>query len=170
MSPKRIETLFAFVVIDPDGDEAVPTFRVGATLLPLTGADPARVAQLLPIAEELAARSGKRIELVQFEARVHHRWVEPAAERPPEARQKPEDGPEGLRVPYTNFDAPEASPVVGADGVLVHAAVTAEGPAVAVSYLVDGNFLPPIAVRGQVADDLHSLIGDALAAIQRTEN
>jgi len=69
----RIETIHAFIAPDPiNGDEGVvawmtPTDRMW---MPLIAADPARLKELRPLAEEVARITGRKIKLVRFEARV----------------------------------------------------------------------------------------------------
>ncbi len=63
----RIEEMYAFVAEDsgPD-DEGVVAMSVGSVMLPLVGADMARVESLKPIAREIAARTGQKIKLLHF--------------------------------------------------------------------------------------------------------
>ena len=63
----RIEEMYAFVAEDfePD-DEGVVAMSVGDVMLPLVGADMARVESLRPIARNISAETGKRIKLLHF--------------------------------------------------------------------------------------------------------
>ncbi|MBA7670703.1 hypothetical protein ES703_78850 [subsurface metagenome] len=63
----RIEEMYAFVAEDsgPD-DEGVVAMSAGAVMLPLVGADMARVESLKPIARDIAAQTGKKIKLLHF--------------------------------------------------------------------------------------------------------
>ncbi|MBA7476963.1 hypothetical protein ES707_12359 [subsurface metagenome] len=63
----RIEEMYAFVAEDsgPD-DEGVVAMSVGGVMLPLVGADMARVESLKPIARGIAVETGKRIKLLHF--------------------------------------------------------------------------------------------------------
>ena len=64
---KQVTELFAFVMIDEDGDEAVPAFHDGTTWLPMIGADMARVASLIPIAKKMVQRFPDRpIRILKF--------------------------------------------------------------------------------------------------------
>jgi len=63
----RIEEMYAFVAEDtgPD-DEGVVAMSIGNVMIPLVGADMARVDSLRPIAKEFAASTGKKIKLLRF--------------------------------------------------------------------------------------------------------
>jgi hypothetical protein len=78
----RIERLFAFVLVDDDGSEGVPAFRNGNMVLPMTGADMARVDELRPIAQQLADDFKKPITLVVFENRVEKEVISPRGAQP----------------------------------------------------------------------------------------
>jgi len=66
----RIEEMYAFVAEDsgPD-DEGVVAMSVDGVLLPLVGADMARVESLKPIARSISARTGKKVKLLHFTQR-----------------------------------------------------------------------------------------------------
>ncbi|KKN87010.1 hypothetical protein LCGC14_0262790 [marine sediment metagenome] len=63
----RIEEMYAFVCEDsgPD-DEGIVGMNTGAGLMPLVGADMARVESLKPIARRIAVETGMRIKLLHF--------------------------------------------------------------------------------------------------------
>jgi len=63
----RIEEMYAFVAEDsgPD-DEGVVAMSVGDVMLPLVGADMARVESLKPIAQDIASQTGKKVKLIHF--------------------------------------------------------------------------------------------------------
>lgn len=67
----RIDQCFAFIVLDDDGTEGVPAFYDPGTrmLLPMMGADVARVESLRPIAEFDPRLRGKRITIAKFSHR-----------------------------------------------------------------------------------------------------
>ncbi len=67
----RIERLFAFVAVHDDGDESVVAVPIGpgGSLMPLVGADEARLADLRPLAERAARMLRKPVRLVWFETR-----------------------------------------------------------------------------------------------------
>lgn len=70
MSNFVITKVTAFVAIDPkDGDEGVIGFLSDSGWMPLVCADEARIQQMLPIAEELKATSGKDYRIIQFSVR-----------------------------------------------------------------------------------------------------
>lgn len=77
----RIESMYAFIVMDDDDTEGIPAFMgPDGMLLPMTGADMARVEQLRPIVETLGL--DKPVSLVHFTNRQemerfeNGQWVE----------------------------------------------------------------------------------------------
>ena len=66
----RIEEMYAFVAEDsgPD-DEGVVAMSVGNVMLPLVGADMARVESLKPVARSISAQTGKKVKLLRFTQR-----------------------------------------------------------------------------------------------------
>jgi hypothetical protein len=64
--PYKVTELFAFIAIDKDGDEAVPAFSSGMYLLPLMGADTARIDSIRPMAQQIADMTGRHMRLVKF--------------------------------------------------------------------------------------------------------
>ncbi len=66
----RIEEMYAFVAEDtgPD-DEGVVAMNVGGVMLPMVGANMARVESLRLIAKDITARTGKKIKLLHFTQR-----------------------------------------------------------------------------------------------------
>jgi hypothetical protein len=82
----RITEMFAFVVEDtgPDDEGIVAHFiRIGATTdagywMPLVGADPARVASLMPLAQEVADRFQKPVRILRFTTRGEFGIIAPA--------------------------------------------------------------------------------------------
>ena len=66
----RIEEMYVFVAEDsgPD-DEGVVAMSVRDVMMPLVGADMARVESLRPIARSIGAQTGKKIKLLHFTQR-----------------------------------------------------------------------------------------------------
>jgi hypothetical protein len=64
--PFRISVVHAFTCIGDDGDEGVVAFQTPLGWMPMIGADPTRLAQLEPIAKDMASRLGKQITLKRF--------------------------------------------------------------------------------------------------------
>jgi len=64
-----IEELFAFIVLEREGEEGVPAFASGNMLFPLMGSDWTRVESLRPIAQRIARASGKPVTLCKFSVR-----------------------------------------------------------------------------------------------------
>lgn len=70
---QRIERLFAWVSIDPDGGEGVMAVNMmiagRPTLVPLVGADMDRVESYREIAEMVARKTGLPARLIEFGSR-----------------------------------------------------------------------------------------------------
>ena len=64
----KVEHLFAFVVVDPeDGNEGVIGFQNSdGDMMPMIGADIARVKSLIPIADNIAKQTGIDYEIRYF--------------------------------------------------------------------------------------------------------
>jgi hypothetical protein len=80
---QRIERLYAFVATEAAGDEGLAAFRGPGMLgvMPMVGADRARVEALRPRAMEVAAELGVPVTLCVFEGRVELERIDPAAAR-----------------------------------------------------------------------------------------
>ena len=76
---KRIERMFAFVVVDEDGSEGVPAMAgPRGEPIPLLGADLARVDALRPVAAVLATMMNKPVKtLCVFSERTEVDTIEP---------------------------------------------------------------------------------------------
>jgi hypothetical protein len=72
-----IPALIAFVVIDGDGDEAVPAMRHGDYWLPLLAADPEREGQMREHAKRLATQLGQPVLVLRFAGREQIGVIEP---------------------------------------------------------------------------------------------
>jgi hypothetical protein len=68
LHPFRIDEVFVFIVTDGEG-EGVPAIRHDDMVLPLFGADVARVESLKAAAARVARQSGKAVKLVRFTQR-----------------------------------------------------------------------------------------------------
>jgi hypothetical protein len=69
-SMPRIESVWAFVSVDPEDDnEGICSMMWGGSLLPMIASDKTRVEQLKPIARDLKHYTGMRIKLVKFTVR-----------------------------------------------------------------------------------------------------
>lgn len=66
----KIETMFAYVANDDEGEGIAAHFTPGTGWMPLVGADMDRMNSLRPIAQALADKGGQDIRLVQFQTRV----------------------------------------------------------------------------------------------------
>ena len=74
----RIDSLFAFIVVDDDLTEGVPALDVeGIGLMPMMGADLAMVDVLRPHARAWAAHHGKPVALVHFSRRTVQETYQP---------------------------------------------------------------------------------------------
>lgn len=67
-SDQKIEEMFAFVAVD-DGIEGIVGINTPSGWAPLVGADMKRVDSLIPLAREIAKKSGKEIRLLKFSER-----------------------------------------------------------------------------------------------------
>lgn len=78
-SGPRITEMFAFVAVDPDTDiEGVCAFRSWRHgWVPMVGADPARVDQLRPQAQEIARATGQPVTVLRFTVRETVETIEP---------------------------------------------------------------------------------------------
>ncbi len=72
----RITEMYAFVAEDsgPD-DEGVVAMSMGDLMMPLVGADMARVESLRPIAKDIGASTGQKIKLIHFTTREELGYV-----------------------------------------------------------------------------------------------
>jgi len=68
--PFTITSIHAFIAVDAQGEEGVPAFVCNGWWMPLLAADPARLASLRPVAQDIARASGKTIKLVRFDQRT----------------------------------------------------------------------------------------------------
>lgn len=69
----RIDSLFAFIVVDDDGSEGVPGINSPMGPIPMMGADLARVKSLEPFAQDFANQTGKTVTLVHFSVRTEQK-------------------------------------------------------------------------------------------------
>lgn len=68
-----IDRLWAYISRDAEGNEGLCAASINGMLTPLIAADPARLANITPIAETLAAVTGKTVVLVEFPVRTELR-------------------------------------------------------------------------------------------------
>lgn len=67
--PFKINELWAFVSTDEEGVEGVCAFRSVDGWLPMVAADVKRLSSLRPLANEVAKRTGRPVQLIKFTAR-----------------------------------------------------------------------------------------------------
>ena len=72
-----VDELYAFLLIDEDGDESVPAVGTEVGMLPLVGADWARIDAMRPIAQRIADENGKEITLARFHLRENLEVIKP---------------------------------------------------------------------------------------------
>jgi hypothetical protein len=78
----RIDQLFAFICLDDDGTEGVPATHLGGGLVvPLMGADVARIDSLRDIVLTDPLLRGKRITLARFSQREDLEVIQPGVNR-----------------------------------------------------------------------------------------
>lgn len=73
----RIESLWAYLSVDVDGNEGVIAAPIGpgGGMMPLIGADEVRVKSLLPMAEHIVKLTGRHARLVRFSVREDIREI-----------------------------------------------------------------------------------------------
>lgn len=71
----RIDSLYAYLSVDEDGNEGLCAFTTNGMTIPLIASDEVRLKEIGKIAEYLAANNDKRIKLVQFTMRTELREV-----------------------------------------------------------------------------------------------
>jgi len=71
----RIDKLWAYVSRDAEGNEGLCAASLNGMLTPLIAADQERLASITPIAERIAAATGKSIVLVEFASRTELREI-----------------------------------------------------------------------------------------------
>lgn len=71
----RIETIWAYLSIDEDGNEGVCAGIFAGQIVPFVAADRARLTSLTEAAEKIAAHSGMRIVLAEFTGRTDLRTI-----------------------------------------------------------------------------------------------
>lgn len=73
----RIDKVWLYVSRDAQGNEGVCAAMLpGGMFAPLIAADAERLAGITPIAEAIAARTGKTIHLLEFTTRTELRQIE----------------------------------------------------------------------------------------------
>lgn len=76
----KIQSMWAFVVVDDDGTEGVIGRTVpGLGFTPLVGADLARIKDLMPYAQSVATTLGKPVTLAHFSVRTDADVITPKA-------------------------------------------------------------------------------------------
>lgn len=69
----KIDMLYAFIAQDVDGEgvmAAQTTINGMSVMMPLIGADLARIKSLLPIVQEISQKTGKSFKLYSFNNKV----------------------------------------------------------------------------------------------------
>lgn len=73
----RINEVFAYVLVDEDGDEGVPAVGLGSMWYPMMGADRERMADFRRHAQEIAKAKGRAVRLVRFTTRETLETLDP---------------------------------------------------------------------------------------------
>jgi hypothetical protein len=74
----RVESIYAFLSVDPaDGTEGIVGFQTNDGLVPMVGADMAMIRKLQPVAQRIAAKSGRPITVVNFSGRTEVKVIAP---------------------------------------------------------------------------------------------
>jgi hypothetical protein len=66
----KIEKLYAYIVLDEQGNEGIPAMELNGLMYPLVGADMERIQSLQEQVQYIANKTGKQIRLALFEKRV----------------------------------------------------------------------------------------------------
>jgi hypothetical protein len=66
---QKIEALYAWVAIEPDGGEGVCAGKIGGAWAPFIGADLARVESYRDLAMAVSKATGLRVMLVRYDGR-----------------------------------------------------------------------------------------------------
>lgn len=72
----RIESMFAFIVLDSDNSEGIPAISKNGMALPLVGADMNRIDSLRPYAKQFARLNNVKVTLVKFTHREELEVIE----------------------------------------------------------------------------------------------
>ena len=74
----KITEMFVFAMDQADGGEGIPAFsRPDGLMIPLVGADLARVTSLRTVAQEFATMAKSRVRLLKFTVREELEVFEP---------------------------------------------------------------------------------------------
>jgi hypothetical protein len=74
----RIQSLWAFTCVDADGSEGIVAVELpGLGVVPLVGADLARVASLRPYAQDAATKVSRSVLLSHFSLRTDQERLQP---------------------------------------------------------------------------------------------
>jgi hypothetical protein len=73
----RIDCLYAFIAKDAQGVEGLPAYQMGKILMPLVGADPARIDSLRKVAREVSHYTGQTLTLCRFSVREELEVIKP---------------------------------------------------------------------------------------------
>ena len=67
--PATIDAIWAWIAIEPDGSEGVPASSrlIPGWVMPMIGADEARIRSLQPEAEAICKAAGNGLKLMRFE-------------------------------------------------------------------------------------------------------
>lgn len=77
-----ITELYAFIASEPDG-EGVAAVQLGSMMMPLVGADAARVESLRKMAQQVADQTGMTLTLARFAVRENMATITPRAGNQP---------------------------------------------------------------------------------------
>lgn len=73
----RIDEMFAFISKDENGNEGVCAFKSPMGWMPMVGADQKRADQLMAVAKDLVAETGKEIIFCKFSSRTEIQRILP---------------------------------------------------------------------------------------------
>jgi hypothetical protein len=78
----RVDQMFVFLAVDHTGDEGVIAYPMGNTIMPLLGADMARVDSVRTLAQKIADARGCDITLAVFSVRENREVIRPRGYKP----------------------------------------------------------------------------------------
>jgi hypothetical protein len=71
---QKITEIYCFCATEEDGGEGIPAFSHGNLMLPMVGADKARIESLKSVARMIERQSGRKFKLLRFTAREELEW------------------------------------------------------------------------------------------------
>jgi hypothetical protein len=80
--PHIITELYAFIATETDEGEGIPAVQLSGMMMPLVGADAARVETLRKMAQQVADGTGRTLTLARFAVRENMATITPRKQTP----------------------------------------------------------------------------------------